>query len=97
MTVTSEVDRVWKEAISKSNLSVQCLFGWLWTMIWDMEGKKKEVPLHAMRAQRGRRVITLLIFDPSAGKGQVVSATSQPRYPQEGDPVPILQAAGWAS
>jgi len=42
MTVTGELNRVWKEAFNKSNWSVQCLlFGWLWTMIWDMEGKKE--------------------------------------------------------
>jgi len=49
MTVTSELGRVWKETISKSNWPVQCrLFGWMWTMIWDMEGKKKERKSHHM-------------------------------------------------
>jgi len=49
MAVTSELNRIWKEAVSKSDSSVQCvLFGWLWTMIWDMEGKRRKKKSHYM-------------------------------------------------
>jgi hypothetical protein len=40
-----------------------------------------------MKAQRGSRGI---------GKGWMFNTTPWPIYPQERDPVPIVQEAGWA-
>jgi len=49
----------------------------------------------AMKAQRGSSSIVLQL-NLGARWGLVVHATSWPRYPWEGDPVPTVQVAGWA-
>lgn len=52
--------------------------------------------LHAKQAQRGGRNISLLIIISGTRRGLVVSAMPQRLYLQEGDPVFIVQEAGWA-
>jgi len=47
-------------------------------------------------AQRVGRGIALLFHDCSTRKGWVVSSTARPHFTPGEDPVPILQAAGWA-
>ena len=46
---------------------------------------------YAMKAHRG---ISLLVLDPGAGKGRVVSATHQPPYPHKGHQAQIC-TGGW--
>jgi len=53
--------------------------------------------LHVRKAQKQGRVTALSILDLDARKGWVVITLPQPLYPWEGDPVPIVQEAGWAS
>jgi len=53
--------------------------------------------LHAKQAQRGGRCIALAMVDPSATRESVVSAIPWLLYPQQRDPVPIFQEAGWTS
>ena len=57
--------------------------------------KAKFTVLCIMKAQRVGRGIVLPIHNLCARKGLVVSAMAQPLYPREGDPVPIVQKAGW--
>ena len=57
----------------------------------------KVVLLHAKQAQRGGRCIALDMVDPSTTRESVVSATPWLLYPQQRDPVPIFQEAGWTS
>jgi len=58
--------------------------------------KGKTVLLYAQWAQRGGRGITLPVLDYGATRGWLVSTMPQPLYSQEGDPVQIIQEAGWA-
>jgi len=53
--------------------------------------------LHARKAQKRGRVTALSILDLNARKGWVVITLPQPLYPWEGDTVPNVQEAGWAS
>jgi len=53
--------------------------------------------LHAKQAQRGGRCIALAMVDPSTTRALVVNATPWLLYPQQRDPVPIFQEAGWTS
>ena len=46
-----------------------------------------------MKAQRGSRGLALLILDPDASWGWVVSTTPRLLYPREREPIPILQEA----
>jgi hypothetical protein len=50
----------------------------------------------AMKAQRGVQVYLYTFFNLRARCGLVVNDTLRPLYPQESDPVPIVQEAGWA-
>jgi hypothetical protein len=49
-----------------------------------------------MKVQRGSRDIVLLFLSPRRHVGWVVKATTWPLDPWEGDPVLIIQEAGFA-
>jgi len=49
-----------------------------------------------MKAQKGSKGIALLFLQPCYQMEWVVSATPQPLYPGEREPVPIVQGDGWA-
>jgi hypothetical protein len=49
-----------------------------------------------MKAQKGSKGIDYSFFNLGVRWGWVVNTTPRPLYPQEGDPVPILQEDVWA-
>jgi hypothetical protein len=49
-----------------------------------------------MKAQRKNSGIALLFLNLVPTRRWVVNAMPRPLYPWEGDPVPIVQEAGWA-
>lgn len=59
---------------------------------------EKFIPEEAMKARVGGGVQVKLyyFFKPDARWGLQVNVTAQPLYPQEGEPVYILQEVGWA-
>ena len=50
-----------------------------------------------MKAQRGSRGIALLFLQPGWKRGWMGKATPRPPHPREGDPIRIVQQAGWVS
>jgi hypothetical protein len=50
----------------------------------------------AMKAHRGLDVRVYSFFNFGTRWGSVVNATLRPLYPQERDPVPLVQEGGWA-
>ena len=59
---------------------------------WYGKGQSHPVMYHESTDGRSKYSST---HNLCTRKGLAVSAMTQPLYPQEGDPVPIVQAAGW--
>ena len=57
--------------------------------------KVKSALQQAMKAENGVEVQLYSFLDHGVRWGWVASVTPRPLYPQERDPVPILQEAGW--
>ena len=55
---------------------------------------EKFIPEETMKARRGVQAKLYSLFETGTRCAYHVTATAQPLYPQEGEPIPVLQEVG---